>query len=79
MARKKSTDAPTFESDLSQLEVLVAQLEGGELSLEESLATFTQGVELLRTCRKALEEAEQKVRILTTATPEASLEPFNHE
>ncbi|MDT8407898.1 MAG: exodeoxyribonuclease VII small subunit [Methylococcales bacterium] len=62
MARKKT--APAFESALAELEQLVEQMEQGELSLEQSLSLFERGVALTRTCQQALEDAEQKVRIL---------------
>lgn len=61
MARSKT---PDFESSLEQLEVLIGQLESGELSLEESLKTFEQGIKLTRACQQSLSSAEQKVAIL---------------
>ncbi|WP_185235484.1 exodeoxyribonuclease VII small subunit [Teredinibacter franksiae] len=61
MATKKT---PNFEKSLEQLESLVAQLESGELSLEDSLKTFEQGIKLTRSCQSALQEAEQKVELL---------------
>ena len=54
-----------FESGLSRLEEIVASLEKGALSLEASLKLFTEGTEILGACNKILDEAEQKVRILT--------------
>ncbi len=62
MARKKT--APDFEQSLSELQTLVERLESGELSLEDSLATFEQGIRLTRECQGALGQAEQKVQIL---------------
>lgn len=53
-----------FEQSLEQLEALVATMEDGELSLEESLKAFEKGVKLTRECQTALKEAEQKVQIL---------------
>jgi exodeoxyribonuclease VII small subunit len=53
-----------FEQALSELEQLVEQLEGGDLSLEESLERFERGVGLARECRESLEAAEQKVQML---------------
>jgi Exodeoxyribonuclease VII small subunit (EC 3.1.11.6) len=61
VATKKT---PNFEKSLEQLESLVAQLESGELSLEDSLKTFEQGIKLTRSCQSALQEAEQKVELL---------------
>jgi len=62
MARKKA--APDFEQSLSDLQTLVERLESGELSLEDSLAAFEQGIRLTRECQGALSQAEQKVQIL---------------
>lgn len=54
-----------FEDALSRLESIVEKLEGGELSLEESLTAFEEGIRLSRICSKRLEEAERKIEILT--------------
>ncbi len=62
MARKKT--APDFEQSLAELQTLVERLESGELSLEDSLAAFEQGIRLTRECQGALGQAEQKVQIL---------------
>ena len=69
----------SFEDALSELEKLVDTLEKGELSLEDSLKTFERGVELTRSCQKALKEAEQKVRILSQPDENADLEPFDRD
>ncbi len=61
---------------MQELEGLVESLEKGDLPLEESLKSFERGVELTRTCQQALDEAEQKVRILTSDSEQADLEPF---
>jgi exodeoxyribonuclease VII small subunit len=61
-APKKS--AVDFEAALAELEALVARMERGETSLEESLKDFERGIELTRSCQAALAEAEQKVQIL---------------
>lgn len=53
-----------FEATLDALEALVARLEGGELSLEEALGAFEQGIALTRQCQKVLSVAEQRVRVL---------------
>jgi exodeoxyribonuclease VII small subunit len=75
-----TTDTPTplagFEQALSELESLVDSLEKGDLSLEASLAAFERGIGLARTCQKTLDEAEQRVLILTAKSAEAALEPF---
>lgn len=56
---------PNFEESLEELETLVERMEKGDLSLEHSLQQFERGIELTRSCQKALQEAEQKVQILT--------------
>lgn len=54
-----------FEAAMAELETLVASMEGGELSLEESLKAFERGVKLTRHCQAALKNAELKVKVLT--------------
>ncbi len=77
MPRKKT--ANLFENSLEELEQLVEQMEQGDLSLEESLKSFERGVKLTNTCQKALQDAEQKVRILLEKNGKQNLEPFNDE
>jgi exodeoxyribonuclease VII small subunit len=62
---------PTFEEAFSQLEALVARLEGGDLPLEESLRAFEEGVRLTRLCAERLEDAERRVHLLMR-TPEGT-------
>ena len=61
----KSPKAPTFETALAELEKIVASMEGGQLPLEESLAAYKRGTELLKLCQQQLQDAEQQVRVLT--------------
>ena len=65
MAGKKKTEAPDFETALTELEGLVQRMEGGELSLEDSLQEFERGVQLTRICQDALKAAEQRVKLLS--------------
>lgn len=53
-----------FEKKLGRLEDIVEKMETGELSLEESLKLFEEGVKLSRECNTQLAEAEQKVKVL---------------
>lgn len=78
MTRKKTT-TPGFEQALKELEQLVEKMEQGELSLEDSLAHFEQGIQLSRTCQQALREAEQKVEILLRKNGEDDVAPFSSE
>ena len=54
-------------------------MEGGELSLEESLVHFERGIALTRSCQKALSEAEQKIQILLSEDSSQSLQTFSSE
>ncbi len=56
--------AQDFETALSQLEALVAQMENGNLPLDQSLAAYEQGVRLARVCQQRLDQAEQQVKVL---------------
>ena len=60
----KADDPPAFETALKQLEEIVQRLEKGELSLEESLGLYEQGIRLSRLCHAKLEEAEGKIEML---------------
>lgn len=59
-----NTQIESFETALKRLEEIVAKLEGGMLSLEESLKIFEEGVNLTKFCQKELNEAEKKVELL---------------
>jgi exodeoxyribonuclease VII small subunit len=56
--------APSFEKALAELERIVAQMESGNLSLEQSLAAHKRGLELARFCQGKLEAAQQQVKVL---------------
>jgi exodeoxyribonuclease VII small subunit len=60
MAQKNQT----FESSLGELEKIVRKLEDGDLSLEESLKLFEDGVRLSRECQERLSKAERRIEIL---------------
>lgn len=53
-----------FETAMKRLEEIVARMEGGELSLDESLKLFEEGIKLSRALNKRLEEAERTVEAL---------------
>ncbi len=54
-----------FEKALTDLEKIVEELEGGELTLDEALRKYEEGVRLTRACQSKLQEAEKKIEILT--------------
>lgn len=60
---EEGSDLP-FEQAMGRLSVIVEQLESGQLSLEESLVRFEEGVLLARSSQKKLDEAEAKVELL---------------
>ena len=55
---------PSFEESLKKLEAIVEQLERGDLSLEDSLKLFEEGVGLSTACKQELDAAEGKVEML---------------
>lgn len=65
-----------FEAALAELEALVEQMEGGDMTLEASLQAFERGVKLTRRCQAALRDAELKVKRLTA---DNELEPLDAE
>lgn len=66
MSDPSSADSPAeFEASLEALEALVARMESGELGLEQSLAEFQQGMELVNRCQKALDDAQRRIEALT--------------
>ena len=78
MPRKTKTDKNLdFEKAMQDLESLVDKMEGGNLSLDESLSLFEQGVKLTRQCQLALKEAEQKVSILLDKDNNLALSEFD--
>jgi exodeoxyribonuclease VII small subunit len=74
MAEKK------FEKAMERLEEIVENLEAGELSLEDSLKVFEEGMKLVRFCSHKLEEAEKKVSLLVRESGEKYTQvPFQIE
>jgi exodeoxyribonuclease VII small subunit len=54
----------SFEVALAELEAIVARMESGELPLEEALAAYKRGAQLLQFCQSTLKDAQQQVQIL---------------
>jgi exodeoxyribonuclease VII small subunit len=61
---KKEQEKKKFEGAIEELEKVVERLESGELSLEESLAAFEEGVGLVKFCNQKLTEVEKKIELL---------------
>ena len=65
-----------FEQSLDELEQLDSKMEGGELSLDESLRSFERGIALFRSCQSALEQTEARVKLLLDPERPESARPF---
>ncbi|MBN2163730.1 MAG: exodeoxyribonuclease VII small subunit [Pontiellaceae bacterium] len=76
MAEKKKVD---FEQSLERLELLVEEMEGGTLSLEEMIRHFEEGSGLVDVCTKKLNEVEQRVEKLVKKNGELTEVPFEVE
>lgn len=75
MAKKKQS----FEEAMKRLESIVKELEDGELPLEKALELFSEGIELSRLCQSSLEEAEQRIMVLTAGEGgKNTLKDFNY-
>jgi exodeoxyribonuclease VII small subunit len=75
----KTSKTQSFEAALAELEQVVADMESGKLTLEDSLGAYKRGAELLSFCRSRLDDAQQQVRVLEegvlkdfTASPDAN-------
>jgi exodeoxyribonuclease VII small subunit len=73
VSKPKSSKPPSFEAALAELEGIVAAMEAGQLPLEQSLAAYKRGTELLQYCQSQIQEAQQQVKILEAGT----LQNFN--
>ncbi|HCM05139.1 MAG TPA: exodeoxyribonuclease VII small subunit [Oceanospirillales bacterium] len=65
-----------FEQSLAELESLVERMESGDMTLEDSLKAFEQGIKYTRDCQNALTKAEQKVQLLLQKNGQMEAQPF---
>jgi exodeoxyribonuclease VII small subunit len=84
MAQPDSKPAQTgqiaeFEQSLDELEQLVAKMEQGDQSLDDSLKSFERGIALFRNCQSALEQAELRVKLLSDPHSPDDAEDFEPE
>ena len=70
------TDKFNFNKGLSQLEEIINKMESGELSLEDSLKYFEEGVKIHRQCHTALTDAEQRISVLSESDNYSEEKPF---
>jgi exodeoxyribonuclease VII small subunit len=68
-----------FEEALGRLEDIVKRMEAGDMTLEESLKAFEEGIKLARLCSRKLDEAERRVEILLKQEEELVTKPFKVE
>ena len=66
-----------FESNMENLEKIVLELEKGDLSLDESIAKFEDGIKISKECNKMLEDAEKKITILLEKDGKVEEEDFS--
>ncbi|OGT43941.1 MAG: exodeoxyribonuclease VII small subunit [Gammaproteobacteria bacterium RIFCSPHIGHO2_12_FULL_40_19] len=74
---KKQTTPLDYEKSLEQLNQLIEKMESGHLSLELSLQHFEEGIALIRHCQQTLNEAEQKIQLLTDNAGKPALKAFS--
>ncbi|MFL5331014.1 MAG: exodeoxyribonuclease VII small subunit [Gemmataceae bacterium] len=74
------TPPPSFEAALTELEQVLRDLEDGSMTLDASLSRYEQGVGLLRACYERLQQAEQKIQLLTGLDENGQpvFQPFAH-
>ena len=70
------TDKFNFNKGLLELENIISKMESGELSLEDSLKNFEEGVKIHRKCHTALMDAEQRINVLTEKDNYNEEKPF---
>ena len=66
----------SFEENMEELEKVVAELEKGDLNLDDSVSRFEQGIKISKECSKILEDAEKKITILVKKDDEMKEEEF---
>ena len=78
-ADKATAPQPTFEEALAQLEIIVSELEEGQVPLAEGLSRYEQGIKLLRQCYQQLEQVQRRIEVLNRVDSAggAQCEPFD--
>ncbi len=79
MAKTKQSQPKTFEEAVTELESILAEMERGEVPLEESLTRYERGNFLLQYCRQVLGKAEQQIEELNQSTPDAAKDSVNDD
>ena len=80
MAKRNQTPPKNFEDALQELERILADVEGGEVGLEESLVKYERGTFLIQHCRTVLNTAEKQIELLSkSADGSLQAEPMDEE
>jgi exodeoxyribonuclease VII small subunit len=75
MPKATPSDPATYEAALEELEQLIAQIESGQMPLEQMLAGYERGARLLAFCRSKLEAVDHQIKVLD----EGALKPWTQE
>ncbi len=78
LTEEQDLETRTLEESLKELQQIVDGMESGDQSLEKSLDEFERGINLIRQCQRKLEQAQQRVDILTAKNGEDTITPFPH-
>ncbi len=78
---KRGAKSFSFESGMERLEKIVKDLESGELTLEQSISSFEQGIAIYKECRKYLEAARQRIEVIMgqDAAGRPVIEPYEED
>jgi len=77
--KNNAEQEPAFEESLKRLETLVAEMEAGDLSLDQMIAHFEEGSSLVEQCGKRLTEVERRIEKLVKKDGKLETEPFDAE
>lgn len=76
---EKNKDAAGFEKSMDRLEVIVNEMEGGDLSLDSMIQRFEEGQKLIKLCTGKLNEVERKIEVLVKKGDDVIAVPFEKE
>ncbi|MFN3551077.1 MAG: exodeoxyribonuclease VII small subunit [Endomicrobiia bacterium] len=79
METQEKQNKKTFEQSLKRLEEIVLKLESGDVPLEETIALFQEGIQLVNFCNQKLEEVKHKVEIVIRNKNGFTLQPFEEK